>query len=67
MVVYVVDQSTDRPRVRQSSSNFCSSSTTSRSHSSTKFWRLMGISCFPGFSGGTNPGSYGSEGSHRTP
>ena len=53
--------------MRHSSSNFCSSSTTSRSQSSTKFCRLIGIACFPGFSGGTKSGSYGSDGSQRTP
>ena len=53
--------------MRQSSSNFCSSSTTRRSQSSTKFCRLIGISCFPGFSGGTKAPSYGNDGSQRTP
>ncbi len=32
-----------------------------------KFGRETGIGCLPGFSGGTNAGSYGSDGSHRTP
>ena len=67
MVVYVIDQSTESPRQRHSSSNFFSSSTTSVSQSSTKFWRLIGIARFSGFSGGTNSGSYGSDGSQRTP
>ena len=49
------------------SSNACSSIAVSRSHSSTKFGREIGISRFSRFSGGSKPGSYGSVGSQRTP
>ena len=32
-----------------------------------KFGREIETGCFPGASGGTNAGSYGSDGSHLTP
>ena len=32
-----------------------------------KFGRDTEIACLPGFSGGSNAGSYGSDGSQRTP
>ena len=43
-------------------------SASARSHSSMKFCRLIGTWRFgSGFSGGVKSGSYGSDGSHRTP
>ena len=67
MVWYVSVQSTDRPSRRHSSSKAISSSLVSRSHSSTKFRREIGTCCLPGWSGGSKAGSYGSDGSQRTP
>ncbi len=67
MVVYVSSQSTESPSVRQSSSNAFSSSTVSRSQSATKFGRETATGSFGGAGGGSNDGSYGSDGSQRTP
>ena len=39
----------------------------SRMHSSIKLGRDTEIGCFGGVSGGANAGSYGSDGSQRTP
>ena len=41
IVVYVIDQSTDSPSVRQRSSKACSSLSVRRRHSSTKLGREM--------------------------
>ena len=67
MVMYVIDQSTDRPARRHSASNTFSSSVVSCAHSSTKLRREIASAGFGGLSGGTNDGSYGSDGSQRTP
>ena len=68
IVVYSCDQSTDRPSWRHSDSKISTSDSISRSHSSMKLRRLTD-SCFfgSGFSGGVKSGSYGSDGSQRTP
>ena len=50
------------PASATTSSNAFSSSTVSRSHNSMKFGRDTEIACLPGFSGGVNAGSYGSDG-----
>ena len=68
IVVYSLDQSTDRPSRRHRSSNACSSIWVSSSHSSMKFCRLIGTCFFgSGLAGGVKSGSYGSDGSQRTP
>ena len=68
IVEYASDQSTDNPSRRQTVSNTASSSAASRSHSSTKPRRLTGTgSRRSGVDGGTKAGSYGSDGSQRTP
>jgi hypothetical protein len=67
MVRYTFDQSTDSPTRRQSFSYSASSSSVSRRHSSTKLRREIGCWSLPGFSGGSNDPSYGSDGSQRTP
>ena len=67
MVAYVIDQSIDSPRYFHRCSNAFSSSTVSLMHSSMKFGRDTGTCCLSGFSGGWNVGSYGSDGSQRTP
>src|SRR5205807_1942095 len=66
VVVGVGDQSTESPTRRQTSSNAFSSISVSRLQSSTKLRRETGI-CLVGLSGGSKDGSYGSEGSQRTP
>lgn len=74
MVRYDWVQSTDRPSVRKSSSNCCSSCTVRRSHSSMKLRRDTGSwsAAFedlpsPPSNGGVKSGSYGRVGSQRTP
>ena len=57
MVRYIVDQSTDSPIRRHTSSNACSSRSVSRWHSSTKLRLEMGTWSVPGLAGGTNDGS----------
>ena len=62
--------STSRPRARGSATAPRTSSRPRRracSQRSTKLCRLIGIARFSGFSGGVNSGSYGSDGSQRTP
>ena len=66
-MVYSSDQSTERPTRRHTSSKARSSISVSRSHSSMKLGREIGISLLPAFSGGANEGSYGTDGSQRTP
>lgn len=72
IVVYVSDQSTDSPSRRHSASKTCSSAAVSRSHSATKLRRSIGVgslrrSSLTGVAGGCQCGSYGSDGSQRTP
>jgi hypothetical protein len=55
--VYVMPQSTDRPRWRHSSSKVFSSSTVSRMHSSTKLGREMATCRYGGESGWMKSGS----------
>ena len=53
--------------VRHSASKAFSSSAVSCAQSAMKFGRETEIGCFGGLSGGWNDGSYGSDGSQRTP
>src|SRR2546421_4070226 len=67
IVAYWYVQSTDSPTVRHNVSYAFSSSAVSRTHSSMKLRRETGTGAGPGDDGGTNAGSYGSDGSHVMP
>ena len=74
IVRYVWPHSTLSPRSRHSASKAFSSSTVSSSHSSMKLRRLIGtwsaallLLLSPPENGGVKSGSYGSDGSQRTP
>src|SRR5439155_10107330 len=67
IVVYWYRQSTLSPIRRQISSYAFSSSPVSCSHSSMKFRREIASGSFGRSAGGVNDGSYGRDGSHRTP
>ena len=66
--MYFWVQSTDRPSRRHSDSYAFSVSSVHSSQSSMKLRRDTGTCFFgSGFSGGAKSGSYGIDGSHRTP
>src|SRR5665213_2362695 len=67
IVAYVIDQSTERPSVFHICSKAFSSSVVSRLQSSMKFGRDTDTGGLGGVAGGTKSGTYGSDGSQRTP
>ncbi len=67
MVAYIFEPVNRQAKVLRGCSKAFSSSVVRRPHSSMKFGRDTDTACFPGASVGMNDGSYGSDGSQRTP
>src|SRR6202161_4949849 len=68
IVVEVIDQSTDKPSLRQRTSKARSSVSVRRRQSWTKFGREIETGSFSdGSAGGSKSASYATDGSQRTP